>query len=291
MSDDGVKIVSTSNRAVIVKETVLPIVLLAITIVTTTLAGALMNPTDKLDLTWYLSGFRFSVPLLLILGIHESAHYIASKRLGVAATPPYFIPAPTFIGTFGAVIRIKGQIPNKRALVAIGAAGPIAGFIVALPVLIYGIYISKIASVAIPNTGGIQLGESLALKLFTLLIKGRIPQGLELYLSTEAFAGWLGLFVTSLNLLPIGQLDGGHVFYAVFGDKGKRVSDFLIIVMALMGYFWLGWLFWAFLLYFLLGKKHPPTIDESIALGLTDKIVCIVCAIIFVLTLMPVPFG
>ncbi len=266
------------------------IVLLVITIITTTLAGAIMEPTEEFTFRWLLNGFRFSVPLILILGCHECGHYIASRMHNVDATLPYFIPAPTLIGTFGAFIKIKEPIETRRSLMDIGAAGPLMGFIIALPILIWGVAISKVVPIS-DDLAGIRLGSSLILTIVSKLIHGNIPAGYDLYLSPPAFAGWLGLFVTSLNLLPIGQLDGGHISYALWGKTAHKLSKIVFFTLLPLGLLWLGWIFWALLLWFALGVKHPPIVNPEKYLDSKRIIIGYVCIVIFVITFTPVPFS
>ncbi len=264
--------------------------LLFATVCTTTLAGALMSEGEGFDLRRVLSGLRFSVPLLFILGVHEMGHYFASRFHNIRATLPYFIPAPTLVGTFGAFIRIRERIVDRRALMDIGASGPLAGFIVAIPVLVYGVYTSKFVPTK-EVVAGIRLGSSLILKLVVYLIHGSPPPQMELYLSPMAFAAWLGLFVTSLNLLPIGQLDGGHIAYALWGERAYRIYRIVLLGLIPLGFFWLGWLFWALLVMFILGVRHPPLINPDAPLGASRTAVGYICLAIFVLTFTPVPFS
>ena len=183
-------------------------ILLVATMVTTFLAG----------------GPLFSISLLLILGAHEFGHYWASKKNGVQSTLPYFIPAPPIFiaGTFGAFIQIKQKIPNRMVLMEIGAAGPIAGFVVALPMLILGLYLSPVTPSI--GMGSINFGSSLILNLCSQLVLGVDPSSpdINIHLHPIAFAGWIGMLVTALNLMPVGQLDGGHIIYftlrSIFND-------------------------------------------------------------------------
>ena len=185
--------------------------LLAATLVTTILAGGLL----------------FSISLMLILGAHEFGHYWASKRNGVKATLPYFIPAPPIFiaGTFGAFIQIKQRIPNRRILMEIGASGPIAGFIVALPALILGLHLSTVSPLT--GMGGINFGSSIILNVCSKLILGVDPSSsnINIHLHPIAFAGWIGMLVTALNLMPVGQLDGGHIIFALCPDKHNLIGN------------------------------------------------------------------
>jgi Zn-dependent protease len=201
------------------------IVLFLLTCITTTLAGTQASPVFYAryagqDIHWQdlflpenlVLGIPFSVTLLLILGIHEMGHFYAARRWHVRATLPYFIPIPTIIGTMGAIIRIRSRIPNRRALFDIGVAGPLAGFVIAVFALAYGFSTAKIVSMShFEGQGALVFGDSLLTSALQYLMVGEIPSGHDLMLDPVGFAGWLGLFVTVLNLLPIGQFDGGHL--------------------------------------------------------------------------------
>ena len=266
------------------------IVLLAATVVTTLLVGALNrggNPfRNPLDI---LLGIPFSFSIILILGSHELAHYLAARRLGVDATLPYFLPVPhPMTGTMGAFIRITSPVPNRNALVRVGVAGPLAGFLVALPISFIGLALSK--PVVVDSAQGIQLGSPLVFWFMSELLHPRLGPGVDLLLHPMAFAGWLGLFVTALNLLPVGQLDGGHIAYAVFGRRWPRLSLIVIGLLLAMGFFWLGWPFWA-LLSVLFGLKHPPPLDDITPLSKADRWLAIAALVLIILTLTPAPFG
>jgi len=189
-------------------------------------AGALYEGADLFGNSLsILKGLPFCAALLLILGTHEFGHYIASRLHKVVSTLPYFIPAPPvppMIGTFGAVIRMKTPITTKNALVDIGASGPLVGFVFAVIVMVIGIHFSTIAPVV--HNGSVAFGEPIIERLLVYLMMGEIPHGYELVMHPVAFAGWIGFFVTALNLLPIGQLDGGHIMYAIFGPDHRKVS-------------------------------------------------------------------
>lgn len=273
------------------KKITLNLILFVITLFTTTFAGAMMEGAGRTGILWYISGLKFSLPLMLILGIHETGHYLAAKYHNIRATLPYFIPAPTLIGTFGAFIKIKEPIKYRDTLMDVGAAGPLAGFFAALPILFWGVWHSKIVMITKPVVG-LRLGGSIILVAVVKAIHGTIPSGYDLQLSAPAFAAWLGLFVTSLNLLPIGQLDGGHIMYALLGDeKANVVSKIVFFSLLPLGIFWPGWIIWAFLLYFVLGLKHPPIIYPSMSLDWRRKFLGWFCIFIFIITFTPVPFG
>jgi membrane-associated protease RseP (regulator of RpoE activity) len=249
------------------------IALLAATVVTTTLAGALIWLTyvggETLAPTDFLYGaVYFSVPVLTILGLHELAHYFMARRRKIDASLPYFIPLPPpfLFGTFGAFISIREPFPDKKALFDIGAAGPLAGFVTSIPIALAGLYLSA-HSVTLPATycgptvlgvsyGSLVIGPSLFWEFLALFF----PHSL-LTLHPLALAGWVGIFVTSINLLPAGQLDGGHVFRALFGDRIRYVSYGTVILLFGLGIFYTGWLFFGILI-LLLGVRHPPPLND-----------------------------
>lgn len=231
--------------------------------------------------------FEFVVSLITILLFHEFGHYFAGKRRGVNMSLPYFIPAPNIVGTFGAIIKSKSPFTNRRDLIEVGAAGPIAGFIIAVIVLVYGL--QNVQIVETGSTAGMMLGDSLLLRFLAWLIVGPIPEGFDFVLSPAAWAGWVGLLVTMLNLLPLGQLDGGHIIYGLAGRYQHRVALMFLAVMAVLGFWWFGWWFFGFLV-FIFGLKHPPTINDSIKLPLHAKIMAYSAIAIFILSFIPVPF-
>ncbi|HTW90878.1 MAG TPA: site-2 protease family protein [bacterium] len=265
--------------------------LFVLTIGTTLLVGSFNNGGNpfKHPLDMLLLGWPFSLSIILVLGSHELAHFLTARRLGVDATPPYFLPVPhPMTGTMGAFIRIESPVPTKSALVRVGVSGPLVGFLVALPVSFIGLLLSK--SVAVTGSPGIQLGSPLVFWLMSELLHPKLGPGKDLMLNPVAFAGWLGLFVTALNLLPIGQLDGGHVAYAVFGRRWQKLSWIVIAVLAVLGMFWLGWPFWA-LLAIILGLRHPPPMDDLTPLNKADWRLVAAAVVIMVLTFTPAPFG
>ena len=250
--------------------------LLAGTLVTTILAGGLL----------------FSISLMLILGAHEFGHYWASKRNNVNATLPYFIPAPPIFiaGTFGAFIQIKQRIPNRRVLMEIGASGPIAGFIVALPALILGLQLSTVSPLT--GMGGINFGSSIILNVCSKLILGVDPSSpyINIHLHPIAFAGWIGMMVTALNLMPVGQLDGGHIIFSFFPNKHSLIGKLFFVGLFPLGYFWPGWFFWALMIAFM-GFKTAPLMEGSDELGQFHKALGVISAVIFFLTFIPIPFS
>ncbi|MEE8319240.1 MAG: site-2 protease family protein, partial [bacterium] len=200
------------------------IILFLATFLTTTAAGAMqlgINPVS--DPIGLFKGLPFSLTLMTILLGHEMGHYLTSRVHSVPATLPYFIPAPSLVGTFGAVIKIKGAIWDRRTLLDIGASGPLVGFFLALPALFIGFALSDIVPAG-SESGSIALGDSLIVYLTGLLVVGHLPVGNTLLLHPVGFAGWIGMFITSLNLLPVGQLDGGHIAKALFPGTADRLA-------------------------------------------------------------------
>jgi membrane-associated protease RseP (regulator of RpoE activity) len=230
----------------------------------------------------------YAAVLLIILLGHEMGHYLTCRHYGLDATLPFFIPAPTLIGTLGAFIKIRSPIREKRQLFDVGAAGPLTGFILALPALAYGLAMSK-AVPPLTGEGTITFGEPLILKLIGALVLPSIPPGHDIVLHPVAFAGWVGVLITAFNLFPAGQLDGGHVAYAVFGRKTRTISRAVVAVFFVLGVVaWLGWIIWAFLI-LILGTKHPQTWDESQPLSKSRTILAVVVLVIFILSFIPDP--
>jgi len=270
----------------------IPFLLFFLTCLTTLLTGSYQeggdpfsNPSDL------LLGVPFSLTLMLILFVHEMGHYITSKGYGVKTSLPYFIPGPWFpygIGTFGAFIQIRSPILQKRALLDIGAAGPFSGFIVAIAAIIVGIPSSNIVPID-KGIALIRLGDPLIFSWIVSLVGMVPPEGFDLSLNAVAYAGWIGLFVTSLNLLPIGQLDGGHIAYALLGKKQKILSWCMVLVLVILGrYGWSGWYIWA-VMTVLLGVRHPSTLDEDIPLDWKHRLRGIASMALFIVTFIPVP--
>ncbi len=229
---------------------------------------------------------EFVVSLIAILLFHEFGHYFAGRRRGVNMSLPYFIPAPNIVGTFGAIIKSKSPFLNRRDLIEVGAMGPIAGFVVAILVLMYGLQSSPMVQGSME--GAIILGDSLLLKFLSWLIIGPLPAGYDYSLSPAAWAGWVGLLVTMLNLLPIGQLDGGHIIYGLAGRFQHKVAKVFLIFMAILGFNWYGWWFFG-VMAFIFGINHPRTLDDEAKLPLHAKIMGYAAIAIFVLSFMPVP--
>jgi len=211
-----------------------------------------------------------------------------SRRHGVDATLPYFIPAPTLIGTFGAVIKIKSNLPDRRALLDIGAAGPIVGFVVSIPFLVVGLRMSEVTH---GMAGGMTFGTSLMLEFVASNLFPDVPEGHVINLHPVALAGWLGLLVTMMNLLPMGSMDGGHIAYALFGKWHYHISRVVVVILVVMGaYGWLGWAVWGILNLFF-GLRHPPPMHPEIPLDGKRKLVAAVSVIILILTFVPTPIS
>jgi len=223
-----------------------------------------------------------------ILFVHEMGHYYISKKHGIATSLPFFIPIPPVlpdfnIGTFGALISSRDPMPNKKALFDVGIAGPLAGFLVALPITIIGIAISKTVPVDTGVTGQPVLGSSILFMSISNLIHGA-PQGFGLDLSLTAFAGWVGLLITSVNLLPAGQLDGGHIFRAVLGEKQKYAGWIAVFIMVFT-----GWFFFAIIIILMMGMVHPPPLNDATKLDTKRKILFFVILAILILCYIPYP--
>lgn len=267
----------------------LNLALFVVTVFTTVLAGAMMEGANPFSNPLSLSkGIPFSLTLMVILGVHELGHFLFARKHHVDATLPYFIPAPTFIGTFGAFIKMRSPVRQRRALVEIGAAGPIFGFLVATPALFIGLKLSKVVPIA--GTAGIQLGDSVLMKIASAVIFPGLETGQDILLHPIAFAAWIGMLVTMLNLLPIGQLDGGHIAYALLGKKSVYVAWGALIATGALAFLSLNWLVWGALVFFLVKVKHPPIYDDHTPLNWQEKLIGLVALGIFILTFIPVPF-
>ncbi|HHN63840.1 MAG TPA: site-2 protease family protein [Nitrospirae bacterium] len=286
------------------------IVLFLLTVISTLVAGTLQKGINIIsEPQRIVEGVPFSLSLMAILLTHELSHYFASKLNHTEATLPYFIPAPSIFGTFGAFIKMKSPITTRKALIEIGASGPIGGFLVALVVTIYGLSLSRVVDLSSEQVG-LVLGDSIIFSILSRIIVGVPPEGKDVLLHPVAFAGWIGFFVTAMNLLPIGQLDGGHISFALFGHRRhRRISFFLATTLALVGisrlylysdifssgifntlrnYLWEGWAVWAFLL-FMLGIEHPPVMFWEEPLPRSRMIMGYIALAIFILTFVPVP--
>lgn len=269
------------------------VLLFLATVLTTLAAGAILNGNDVFREPWAIIwGWPFSLSLMAILGIHEFGHYYYARRHRVDVTPPYFIPLPppiTFIGTLGAFIRMRGPIPNRLALLEIGAAGPIAGFLVAVPALFLGLHLSTV--VQIDTEGFIIEGNSLLYKLAKTIMFPELASEEDILLHPVAFAGWIGLLVTMLNLLPLAQLDGGHIAYALLGDRQEWVGRAVFVAFIPMGILLSpNWLFWGLLILLLMRTvRHPPVPGVNRPLTTRELAIGIACLILFILCFIPIP--
>ena len=282
-----------------ISQFVLPLGLFGLTVFTTLWAGAfqaysgpLRGPWDFLvahpDRLW--TGLPFAGTLLFILVTHELGHYLLSRLHQVPASLPLFIPGPPhLIGTFGAVIRLRGPIMDRRALFDIGVSGPLAGFAVALAALVIGMSLSTVVDRS--GSFGLQLGEPLLLQFVSWVVIGPLPPQADVLLHPVAFAAWFGLFVTSMNLIPIGQLDGGHVAYALWGRRQRTMALALFPILLMLGFVgWPGWFLWAFMAG-AFGLGHPPVANPGAPLGRARVCVGWIALAVFVLTFAPVPFS
>ena len=234
-----------------------------------------------------LRGIPFSFAIMTILLGHEMGHYLTCRYYGIDATLPYFIPAPTLVGTMGAFIRIKSPIQHRAALLEVGIAGPIVGFVLAIPTSIVALLKS---GYVMPSPSGFGLGEPLIFKAIEVVIGKTPPPGMEINLHPLGIAAWFGFFATALNLLPVGQLDGGHVSYALFGRIHKRISQaFLFTLIPLGIFYWPGWLLWTTVL-LILGFRHPVTLNDSIPLRKRHVWLGWIALAMFVLCFTPMPF-
>jgi membrane-associated protease RseP (regulator of RpoE activity) len=278
-----------------------PLVLIALTFGSTMWVGALMHEgadplVRPLDL---LRGWDFSLPLMAILLAHELGHYIAGRIHRVDVSPPYFVPMPPVfpLGTMGAVINIRGAIRDRNALLDVGAAGPIAGMVVALPVLAIGIATSPVERIHEAGTYAME-GRSIVYLALLWALKGPIPEGMDIFLSPTAFAGWAGLLVTMINLFPVGQLDGGHVAYALLGERQNRIARLFVASLPLLaigtglyygdpyaGAQWIVWFVLLLVMARLAGWDHPPTGEGTLTAG--RRAVAIGTLVLFVLLFMP----
>ena len=241
-----------------------------------------------------LGGLWYSVPILAILGVHELGHFYACRYYRVLASAPYFLPMPLVLtGTLGAFIRIRQPIPHKRALFDIGIAGPIAGFLMAIPMLVIGMALSHVEPMPKDFSGLVlELGEPLIFKAAAWLTFGTVADGYTVNMHPMAFAAWFGLLATALNLFPIAQLDGGHISYVVFGRKSTWVTFGcvgLLVLMSLVSRSWLAWTVMIVLMLLAFGPRHPRTDDEDVPLDATRRWLAVFAVVIFALCFTPEP--
>ena len=271
------------------------IILFLLTVLSTIVAGSqaffAFNPF--VEPRRLLEGVPFAFTLLAILGTHEFGHYFTARAYGASVSLPYFIPAPPplLFGTLGAIIRMRSPARDRNSLFDIAAAGPLAGLVVALPALWIGLGWSKVA--AVPSGGSVSFGDSLLLRFMTWLAFGPLPPGHDVFVHPVALAGWVGLFVTALNLIPVGQLDGGRIAYALFGARHRQIS-----IATFLGLLALGavtgagnWFVWAFLLLFVMGFHHQPPLDDLSPLSPGRYAVGFLCLLLLILLIPPVPIA
>lgn len=271
---------------------VVNLVLLIATIFSTLFLGATytLAADGKLHL-W--SGWPFCLSIMLILGAHELGHYFAARYHKVPVTLPYFLPLPpplSLFGTLGAFIQLKAPVKNRRALFDIGAAGPLAGMFFALPILIYGLATSQVGPIGPPPIP--MEGNSILYALLKLVVLGRfLPNGnIDVHLNQVAWAGWVGLLVTGLNLIPVGQLDGGHIVYVLLGQRAKQLFWPVLMALGALVIF-TGtptWIIWIILLYFL-GRNYAEPLDDVTPLDPPRRIIAIFTLVLFFLVFVPIP--
>jgi membrane-associated protease RseP (regulator of RpoE activity) len=292
------------------------LLLYVLTILATLFVGATWSDQvpPNADLAWLVA-----LSLMTILTGHELGHYFAGRYYKVPVSLPYFIPMPIPpLGTMGAFILMKGRSINRRQMLTVGAAGPLTGFVLAVPILILGLALSTVEPMSAPGTGSVTFfeGNSLLYLLLKFALFGKIlpgsggpvtaltalrevgaallgtfpvDRGYDVFIHPVALAGWAGLLVTALNLMPVGQLDGGHVLYSLVGQRAQKLTWPIIGLLALMGVFlWPGWFLWAGLVFFF-GRSHPDPLDDVTRLDLPRKIIAVAVLLIFVLTFTPLP--
>ncbi len=280
------------------------VLLFIATFFTTALTGAMLRGSDPFsNIENILPGIPYAFAILCILGAHELGHYYYALKYKIYATLPYFIPffLPTFqLGTFGAFIKIKSPIPDKKALFDVGIAGPLAGLIVSLFFLFYGFatlpdlegvigYVSQIHEWSDSGEGALTMGTSLIFSFLMYLMDTAYLPMYEIYHFPFLFAGWVGLLVTALNLMPIGQLDGGHISYALLGKNARFVAIAAFVALALLNLYATNWILWTLLILFVIRLKHPPTMNDNIELDHNRKILAWISFVIFILCFPPMP--
>ncbi len=262
--------------------------LFAATVISVVFTGSILNGAFNL-----LDGLMFAGTLLSILVAHEMGHYLMAKRLGVQVSLPYFIPlpAPIGLGTMGAVILQREPFENRRSLLQIAAAGPIAGFVLAVPLFILGVALSGIPRVVTEPLEG-ALGDSVMTFLIGTLRYGPAwtsPTDL-IQVHPIGFGAWLGLLITGINLMPAGQLDGGHVMYALLGERAKYVTWTVIAALVILSFVSQAWILWVALLFFF-GRTHPPPLNEAVKLKPVHFVLILVAAVVFIITFVPRPLA
>ncbi len=241
--------------------------------------------------TWLTGGPSYSIAIMLILLGHELGHYFMSRRHGIRATLPYFLPFPLSpFGTFGAVIRMESTTPSRKALFDTGIAGPLMSFCLSIPAILIGLKLSEIVPTSQLKEGTLRLADPLLFSFLERIVIGEVPKTSDIILHPIGYAGWVGLFVTALNLLPIGQLDGGHIAYALFGRRSRMIFVIAIAVMAFITVFYNpGWLILV-ILFIVFGFRHPAPMDDLTRLDGKRKLLGVIAFFAFLLSFTPVPF-
>ena len=275
----------------------LSLTLFLLTVLSTLIAGGLWSGSlpfvtfdplrNPMEL---LKGAPFALTLLGILGTHEFGHYFVARSYGASVSLPYFIPAPPPLpfGTLGAVIVMRSPVRDRNSLFDIAVAGPLAGLVVAVPLLLLGLTWSRVGPVP-PDA--MSFGDSLLMRFLTYLVFGRIPDGMDVFIHPVALAGWVGLFVTALNLFPVGQLDGGRIAYALFGARHRQVSIATFFGLLALGAVFrsMNWIVFAGLVVLLIGFHHAPPLDDLTPLSPRRYAVGVLCLVLLVLLIPPVP--
>ncbi len=284
-------------RAVPKSRPLLNLALVAATLITTTYAGAAHQGVNLLkNPTAWTVGLPYALGVMLILGVHEMGHYLTARGHGVRVSLPYFIPIPFALGTFGAFISMPPLLKSRRQLFDIGVAGPLAGLAVAIPALVIGLQWSRVLPVdpagADHMSQGVSVNSSMLLALVSRLSIGdAVAHGHFLVLHPLAFAGWLGLMITALNLLPVGQLDGGHIAHALFGRaRAAWIGKLALGAMVVLGLFvWPGLITWALVVYFIAGRPGLPPLDDVTILDAKRRAVAWFAYALLALILLPLP--
>jgi membrane-associated protease RseP (regulator of RpoE activity) len=276
------------------------VVFFLVTCITTLIAGWAYTGSPTFDALREQRGFGqlfaglpFAGTLMAVLVVHEFGHYFAARYHGASVSLPYFIPAPPLFGTFGALIRMRSTVRDRNSLFDIAAAGPLAGLAVALPAMILGLGWSTTVSAPPPGSEALRFGDSLLLTLLKVIWVGSMPEGSVLWTHPVADAAWAGLFVTALNLVPVGQLDGGRIAYALFGARHRQVSIATFCALLALGFITgsNNWFVWAFLLFFVMGFQHQPPLDDLSPLSPGRYAVGVACLVLLVLLIPPVPIA
>ena len=241
--------------------------------------------------TLIVGGPAYSITIMLILLGHEMGHYFMSQRYGIRATLPFFLPFPfSPFGTLGAVIRMESHISSRKALFDIGAAGPFTSLCLSIPAIVIGLRLSEVIPASQVREGTLRLGDPLLFSFIQRLVMGQVPENYDILLHPIGYAGWVGLFVTALNLLPVGQLDGGHIAYALFGRRSRAIFVIAIAVMAFITVFYNpGWLL-LLILIILFGFRHPAPLDDQTSLDGKRKLMGGIAFLAFFLSFTPAPF-